>query len=41
MTQELHVIFGTGPLGRSTMKELLRRGQAVQMVSRTGRKESR
>jgi nucleoside-diphosphate-sugar epimerase len=37
MTQELHVIFGTGPLGRSVMKELLRRGQAVRMVSRTGR----
>jgi nucleoside-diphosphate-sugar epimerase len=37
MTNELHVIFGTGPLGRSVMNELLSRGQQVRMVSRSGK----
>jgi nucleoside-diphosphate-sugar epimerase len=31
-----HVIFGTGPLGRSTMNALLQRGESVQMVNRSG-----
>lgn len=31
-----HVIFGTGPLGQSVMRELLRRGQSVRMVNRSG-----
>jgi nucleoside-diphosphate-sugar epimerase len=39
MTNELHVIFGTGPLGRSVMNELLRRGKQVRMVSRSGKME--
>jgi nucleoside-diphosphate-sugar epimerase len=32
-----HVIFGTGPLGRSVMNELLRKGYSVRMVNRTGK----
>ncbi len=31
-----HVIFGTGPLGMATMRELVRRGARVQMVNRSG-----
>jgi nucleoside-diphosphate-sugar epimerase len=34
---ELHVVFGTGPLGRSVMEELVRRGKIVRMVSRSGK----
>ena len=34
---ELHVVFGTGPLGRSVMNELVRRNKRVRMVSRGGR----
>ena len=33
----LHIIFGTGPLGRSVMKALLRRGKTVRMVNRSGK----
>ncbi|MCO6451319.1 MAG: NAD-dependent epimerase/dehydratase family protein [Caldilineales bacterium] len=32
----LHVVFGTGPLGRSVMNALLRRGKTVRMVCRSG-----
>jgi nucleoside-diphosphate-sugar epimerase len=32
----LQVVFGTGPLGRSVMHELVRRGHSVRMVSRSG-----
>lgn len=35
-THELHVIFGTGPLGKNTMRELLRLGKQVRMVNRRG-----
>jgi len=35
--QELHVIFGTGPVGLAVMDELLRRGKAVRLVNRSGR----
>ncbi|NDJ54756.1 MAG: NAD(P)H-binding protein, partial [Chloroflexi bacterium] len=31
-----HVIFGTGPLGQSVMRELVKRGQPVRMVNRRG-----
>ncbi|PDV97568.1 NAD-dependent epimerase/dehydratase family protein [Candidatus Chloroploca asiatica] len=31
-----HVIFGTGPLGRAVMNELIRRGKQIRMVSRSG-----
>jgi nucleoside-diphosphate-sugar epimerase len=33
---ELHVVFGTGPLGRSVMNELVRRGESVRVVNRSG-----
>ena len=32
----LHVVFGAGPLGRAVTHELVRRGQAVRVVSRRG-----
>ena len=31
---ELHVVFGTGPIGSEVMRELLRRGKRVRMVNR-------
>uniref|UniRef100_UPI00263090CE NAD-dependent epimerase/dehydratase family protein n=1 Tax=uncultured Meiothermus sp. TaxID=157471 RepID=UPI00263090CE len=34
--KELHVIFGTGPLGSSVAKELLQQGYQVRMVNRSG-----
>jgi len=34
---ELHVVFGTGPVGRAVMRELLPRGVRVRMVNRSGR----
>lgn len=34
---ELHVIFGTGPVGLAVMDELLNRGKQVCMVNRSGR----
>jgi nucleoside-diphosphate-sugar epimerase len=33
----LHVIFGTGPLGRSVAEELVKRGRQVRMVNRSGK----
>jgi len=33
---QVHVVFGTGPLGRSVMQELLARGRTVRMISRSG-----
>lgn len=38
MTSQLHVVFGTGPLGQSVMRELLQRGATVRMVNRSGRR---
>jgi nucleoside-diphosphate-sugar epimerase len=35
--QELHVIFGTGPVGLAVMDELLTRGKPVRLVNRSGR----
>ncbi len=35
-SNELHVVFGAGPLGRSVVNELVRRGQPVSMISRSG-----
>jgi nucleoside-diphosphate-sugar epimerase len=35
----LHVIFGTGPLGRSVAEELVKRGKQVRMVNRSGKHE--
>jgi nucleoside-diphosphate-sugar epimerase len=34
-----HVILGTGPIGRATAEELIRRGESVRMVNRSGRME--
>lgn len=34
--QRLSVVFGTGPLGQATARELLRRGGKVRVVSRRG-----
>ncbi|GAB4396567.1 MAG: NAD-dependent epimerase/dehydratase family protein [Anaerolineales bacterium] len=34
---ELHVIFGTGPLGRYTAETLLNLGMSVRMVNRSGK----
>jgi nucleoside-diphosphate-sugar epimerase len=34
---EVHVIFGTGPVGMSVMDELSSRGKRVRMVNRSGR----
>jgi nucleoside-diphosphate-sugar epimerase len=39
MKNSLHVIFGTGPLGRSVMNELIKKGYIVRMVNRTGKAE--
>lgn len=36
-TNELHVIFGTGPVGRATARALLMRGHTVRMVNRSGK----
>jgi nucleoside-diphosphate-sugar epimerase len=37
MKNGLYVIFGTGPLGRSVMNELLCKGYSVRMVNRSGK----
>jgi nucleoside-diphosphate-sugar epimerase len=34
---ELHVVFGTGPVGMSVMDELVHRGRRVRVVNRSGR----
>lgn len=34
---ELHVIFGTGAIGRATAEELVKRGRTVRMVNRSGK----
>jgi nucleoside-diphosphate-sugar epimerase len=36
--QELHVIFGTGPVGQAVARELVKRGKTVKMVNRNGKK---
>jgi nucleoside-diphosphate-sugar epimerase len=37
MNNELHVIFGTGPLGKWTARELMRMGKRVRLVNRSGK----
>src|SRR5512140_308890 len=37
MNNELHVIIGSGPLGKATARELVRRGRQVRMVNRSGK----
>ena len=34
---ELHVVFGTGPVGLAVMDELVSKGKSVRMVNRSGR----
>jgi len=34
---ELHVVFGTGPLGKYTARELVKLGKTVRMVNRSGK----
>ncbi len=34
---ELHVVFGTGPLGLATMRALVKRGRQVRMINRSGK----
>jgi hypothetical protein len=34
---QLHVVFGTGPVGMAVMDELVSRGTRVRMVNRSGR----
>jgi nucleoside-diphosphate-sugar epimerase len=36
-TNDLHVIFGTGPLGLAVMRELVRQGKKVRMVNGRGK----
>ncbi|HEY3310700.1 MAG TPA: NAD-dependent epimerase/dehydratase family protein [Anaerolineales bacterium] len=36
---ELHLIYGTGPLGKSVARELVKLGKTVRMVNRSGRAE--
>jgi len=36
--QELHVIFGTGPVGQAVARELVKRGKMVKMVNRSGKR---
>ncbi len=36
-TNELHVIFGTGPMGAAIMTELLARGKRIRMINRKGK----
>ncbi len=35
---ELHVVFGTGPLAQATQRALLKRGKTVKMVNRSGKR---
>lgn len=37
MSNQLHVIFGTGPVGMAVMDELVRQGTRVRMVNRSGK----
>lgn len=36
MNNELHVIFGTGPVGKATARELVKLGKRARMVNRSG-----
>jgi nucleoside-diphosphate-sugar epimerase len=37
MNGEMHVVFGTGPLGKSVMRELVKQGKPTRMVNRSGK----
>jgi len=34
-----HVVLGTGAIGRAVMEELIKRGESVRMVNRSGKME--
>ncbi len=36
-TQELHVVLGTGPVGKAVARELVKMGKSVHMVNRSGK----
>ncbi|MEI7555492.1 NAD-dependent epimerase/dehydratase family protein [Candidatus Chlorohelix sp.] len=36
-TNELHLVLGTGPLGKATMEALVKQGKRVRMVNRSGK----
>jgi nucleoside-diphosphate-sugar epimerase len=36
--QELHVIFGTGPVGQAVARELVKHGKTVKMINRSGKR---
>lgn len=38
MANELHVIFGTGPVGQATARELVKRGKPVKAINRSGKR---
>jgi len=38
--QQLHVVFGTGPLGRAVARELFASGKRVRMVNRSGKADA-
>jgi nucleoside-diphosphate-sugar epimerase len=38
--QELHIIFGTGPVGQAVARELLKRGKTLKMINRSGKKSA-
>lgn len=40
METQLHVVFGTGPVGQATARALLMRGHEVRMVNRSGKAEA-
>ncbi len=37
MSNDLHVVFGTGPVGRAVTQELVKRGKPVRVVNRSGK----
>jgi uncharacterized protein YbjT (DUF2867 family) len=38
MSNEMHVIFGSGPLAQATLRALLKRGKRVKMINRSGKR---
>ncbi|NNJ08859.1 NAD-dependent epimerase/dehydratase family protein [Chloroflexales bacterium ZM16-3] len=40
ITQEIHVVLGSGPLGIATAEALLRRGHTVRIINRSGKAEA-
>jgi prephenate dehydrogenase len=36
-TAKQHIVLGTGAIGRAIMEELIKRGESVRMVNRSGK----